>query len=321
MKKMINLVRNENMKLYHRFSTWFMICSVILLVLVVGLILKFSPLNKEVNTEWKAQLKVENQSLKQNLKHKEGMPETLVKSYEKTLKINEYRLEKDIPPVINTSLWGFVNMIASAGISLISLFTIIVAGGIVANEFSKGTIKLLLIRPYKRWKILLSKYISVTGFCLFMILILFIVSFITGGVLFGFEGVNHPYITYNSNIVKEVNMVAHVFGLYALNSVSIIMMVSLSFMISTVFRNSALSIGLAIFFTFIGGTVTNILTVLKVSWVKYILFANTNLTQYIDGVPAIEGMTLGFSVAVLVVYFLIFNTISFMGFIKRDVGI
>ena len=50
---------------------------------------------------------------------------------------------------------------AFSGYSLfIIILIIIVAGTIVSEEFNKGTIKLLLVRPYSRVKILLSKYIT-----------------------------------------------------------------------------------------------------------------------------------------------------------------
>ena len=38
--------------------------------------------------------------------------------------------------------------------SLVILLMIIASAGIVASEFSQGTIKMLLSRPVKRWKIL-----------------------------------------------------------------------------------------------------------------------------------------------------------------------
>ena len=44
---------------------------------------------------------------------------------------------------------------------LILVFGVMIAGAIVSEEYSKGTIKSLLITPYKRSKILLSKFITV----------------------------------------------------------------------------------------------------------------------------------------------------------------
>jgi ABC-2 type transport system permease protein len=58
----------------------------------------------------------------------------------------------------------------------------------------------------------------------------------------------------------------------------------------------------------------------KYSWVKYVLFANLDLRLYFDGTPLVEGMTLGFSITVLSVYFLLFNFASFLFFSRRDIA-
>ncbi len=58
---------------------------------------------------------------------------------------------------------------------------------------------------------------------------------------------------------------------------------------------------------------------LRYNWSKYILFANVNLNQYIDGEPLVKGMTMTFSIIVLIIYFVIFNVISYIGFTKRDI--
>ncbi|MBB5324649.1 ABC-type transport system involved in multi-copper enzyme maturation permease subunit [Anoxybacillus tepidamans] len=58
----------------------------------------------------------------------------------------------------------------------------------------------------------------------------------------------------------------------------------------------------------------------EIQWAKYILFANTNLAQYIDGTPLVKGMTMPFSLAVLLVYFVAFNAVTWWTFQKRDVA-
>ena len=57
----------------------------------------------------------------------------------------------------------------------------------------------------------------------------------------------------------------------------------------------------------------------KYSWVKYVLFANTDLTQYVRGVPIVAGMTMKFSLIVLTVYFVFFMATSWVFFSRRDV--
>lgn len=312
---MIKLIRNENMKLYSRISTWIMIALLLLFIIATGILTKAMTKNIS-NSNWKDDLQKQSDSLKTEMTQLPDI-KSAKDQYTKIIKINDYRIEHNIAPASDNSLWGFVS--SAAGIvSLISLFTIIIGAGMVASEFSEGTIKLLLIRPSKRWKILLSKYISTLLSTLFMLVILFVFSFIMGSILFGFNGVSEPYLNYFNGNITEVSMIRHIFSLYGYNCVDLIMMATLAFMISTAFRNSSLAIGLSIFLMFTGGTLVQFLS--RYNWTKYILFANTNLSVYNDGTPLVKGMTLGFSIAVLIVYFVIFNAISWIGFTKRDVA-
>lgn len=312
---MINLVRNENMKLSHSISTWIMMGILILIIVVVGLISRFVGTQAPA-TDWKADVSMQNKSMQESLEQP-GIPKIATNNIKKEIQNNEYRIENNIEPIKDNSLWGFVEN-SSAIIFLISLFAIILGGKIVANEFSEGTIKLLLIRPSNRWKILLSKYISVIGQTLLMLLVLFVVSFLLGGILFSFKGASTPFLTNVSGEITEVNMISHIVQLYGLQCVNLLMMVTLAFMISSVFRNSAMAIGIGVFLLTIGNVIT-IYLITNFNWAKYILFANTDLNQYINGEPLVEGMTMTFSIIVLLVYFIIFNTISYLGFTKRDI--
>ncbi|MFL6556648.1 MAG: ABC transporter permease, partial [Bacillus sp. (in: firmicutes)] len=82
---------------------------------------------------------------------------------------------------------------------------------------------------------------------------------------------------------------------------------------------SSLAIGLSLFLLFTGAQFTLLLS-LKFSWAKYILFANTNLMQYVEGAPMVEGMSMSFSVLMLLLYFALFQSLAFIVFKKRDVA-
>lgn len=312
---MINLVRNENMKLAHSISTWIMMGILILIIVIVGLVSRFAG-TQAPKSDWKTNVTTQNQDIKQSLTQ-QGIPKAEKDRRTKLLQTNEYSLSHNIEPIQGNSLWGFVGGIAGNLISLIALFAIVMGGGIVANEFSGGTIKLLLIRPSKRWKILLSKYIAVIGYTFLMLLVLLVVSVLLGGTLFSFKGAGTPYLENSNGNITEVSMIIHIVQFYGLQCVSLIMMVTLAFMISTVFRNSAMAIGIGVFLLTVGNVITMLL--LKYSWAKYILFANTDLNQYINGEPLVKGMTMTFSIIVLIAYFIIFNVISYLGFTKRDI--
>lgn len=236
-----------------------------------------------------------------------------------TVDRNNVYLEADIQPS-GYGAWQFVA--ENAGLlSIVSLLTIIVAAGIVAHEFRWGTIKLLLIRPISRTKILLSKYISVLLFALFTLLFVFIVGWIVGAILFGIDGANPHmliYDYYNNDGYRLVSVFNEIFSGYGYGLVDLVMMSTFAFMISAVFRNSSLAIGVAIFLMMGGSMIVGIFA--DKPFAKYILFANTDLKQYADGHVMIEGMTLGFSIIALIVYYLIFLLLSWAVFTKRDVA-
>jgi ABC-2 type transport system permease protein len=303
------------MKLFQSISTKIMIGILVLIIVAVGLLVRFTG-NNATESNWKAEVSSQNQEYKKNIEMP-GQPQMSKDAFAQLIQTNEYRLQNDIPPIQDKSLWGFVEGAATGLVSLIALFAIIMGGRIVANEFSEGTIKLLLIRPSKRWKILVSKYISVMGHTLLMLVILLVVSILVGGILFGFKGVSQPFLTNANGKISEVNMLAHIIQLCGLKCISLVMMVTLAFMISTVARNSGMAIGIGVFLLTIGNVITVLLS--RYNWSKYILFANTDLNQYINGKPIVEGMTMTFSIIVLIVYFVGFNVISYVGFTKRDI--
>ncbi len=210
---------------------------------------------------------------------------------------------------------GFINTLAFASNAasltfLVFIFSVVIAADIVAGEFTWGTIKLLLIRPASRSKILASKYIAVLLFVLTLLVVHFISAYFTGLLLFGVGGQVGEGVTMG-NIVRT----------YLLHAVNIVMAVTLAFMISAVFRSSSLAIGLSIFLLWTKDGIVAALVSLKYEWVKYFVFANTDLTPYIvGGKPLLPGMTLGFSVTVLVLYWLLFYGISWLLFTKRDVA-
>lgn len=195
-------------------------------------------------------------------------------------------------------------------ISLVTIFAVIVAGDIVASEFTWGTIKLLLIRPVSRGKILWAKYVTVVLFIVMLLLLMLIASYFSGLLLFGVSG-----------RVGEDASLSAILSVYGLKAVDILMTASMAFMISTVFRSSSLAIGLSIFLMLTSNTIIFALTQLKYEWAKYLLFTNTNLITYLSGGrPPFAGMTIGFSVSVLIVYWIVFYAVSWFIFTKRDVS-
>lgn len=295
---------------------YIMIGLVFILICGFGAIAKYEESRSPVIGDWKQQSAANVAQMKQQSENEQN---TLLKQFfTRVIAIEEYRLANDIPPDTKATVSTFIKD-AIPFITFAGLFAIIVGAGAIANEFSWGTIKLLLIRPISRSKILLAKYVSVLMVGLFMVLVVFISAALVGLVLFGIGEGSGVHLAYNDGAVKEIPIILYLLKMYFYASISIFMLATMAFMISAVFRNSPLAIGISIFLLFAGSSVTNLLAG-KYTWVKYSLFANTDLSQYSDGVPLVEGMTMGFSIAVLLIYFAIFHLFAFLVFTKRDVA-
>lgn len=185
------------------------------------------------------------------------------------------------------------------------LLTVIVAAGIVASEFSQGTIKMLLTRPVKRWKILLSKFLTVNLFSMFLMLIGYVVYILLALLLFKSEAGMAGSVWSDS-----LYMLLLSFG-------NVFVTATFAFTIGSVFRSSSLAIGLSLFIYFTGSTISALLSRYEVA--KYLLFTHMDLTQFETGYMLVEDLTMPFSLAVLAVYIVIFLVISYTTFVKRDV--
>jgi ABC-2 type transport system permease protein len=309
-------VLNENMKIYRRMRTWIIVGLMVALMLFINIIEWHSDGKKAQGEGWKTNLQQEKER-RTELLNKPDLEEASRTFNLQRIALIDYHLEHNIHTAEGT-LWDEVN--GSAGlVLLITVFTIIIAGDSLAGEFASGTIKLLLIRPANRVKILISKYISVLLFGILLLLTLFVVSFSVNGILYGFGYMDLPLVRVNAEgIIVEQNMLLNLWKTYLLNGISTILYVTMAFMISSAFRSSTMAIGFSIGTLFAGNVFLDALH--RFNWSKYLLFANTDLTQYLKEQPYQDGMTLAFSISVLVVYFLVFNLISWLLFTRRDVA-
>ncbi|MGG1637074.1 ABC transporter permease [Paenibacillus sp. NRS-1760] len=218
----------------------------------------------------------------------------------------------------DASMWDVAFMESSILFLLVTIFTVVIAAGGVAEEFTSGTIKLLLIRPWSRSKILLSKYISIMIFALLLAIVLFAVTIFVNWICFGINASPDIKPTFVGD--EGTNPFSYMLKYYGLTLISLVVTVTLAFMLSTVFRSSGLAIGMALFLLLGVNSFIGLVAMLDYKWIDYLLFIHLNLTQYLDGNPMREGMTLGFSLVVLGVYYALFIAITWYTFKKRDVA-
>lgn len=269
------------------------------------------------HSNWEQRLEQQNMNLQQQVSENQEMDADYSAFLTEQIKMNEYYLEHGINPY-KQSLWSYVSS-SSNLIMLVTILTVIIAADMIAAEFSWGTIKLLLVGPASRSKIMLSKYIATLEFALLLLIICFAASFAAGGILAGFDGLTQPQLSIVDGAVHEGSMIINTLQTYGFSVVSLLMYVTMAFMISSAFRSSSMAIAFSLLFMLVGNTLSALLS--GYSWVKYLLFSNIDLTQYLDGAtPLRPEMTLSFSILMLVAYYVVFQFVAWLLFTKRDVA-
>ena len=158
------------------------------------------------------------------------------------LSVAYYAVMNNIPPEgIDTATKQNLrdNIISAA--DFVMIFSVVLSGTIVASEFSSGTARLLLIRPKKRWKILLSKLACVL---LFHIALIGAASILLTGVGIIFDGVGDVFandLFYINGSVVELPSIIKTLGVIALATVQALPIISLSFLLSVLTKKSVLS--------------------------------------------------------------------------------
>ncbi|WP_414055621.1 ABC transporter permease [Macrococcus equi] len=313
MLKFYHLVSNELMKIFAKKMIWSIVLVMLVSLVCVAMLTESSKVidtKTTYNKHWKEQLIKQNQKL---AKDKKSNPATIKRSIEK----NNYYLKHNIKPH-HYQAGDFVidNAFLTA---LISLITIVVAGGSIANEFTYGTIKQLLIRPVSRTVILASKYVAMIIFSLVMMFILVLMTYIVGLIFFGTTSINPELLFERPDKFSSNSLMIEIGLIYGLKLLHVITLGTFGFMISSILRNSGLAIGLSMFIMFLGSTVSAFITQYK--WSKYLLFTNSDMSRYFHFIgPFRDDMTFSFSLTVTVIYLAIFLLLAWIAFVKRDIN-
>ena len=269
--------------------------------------------SEEIDYDWKVDVQGELAHTQDRLAS-EDLSKVERKELEGNEKVLEYRLAESIEPLERPSRESMM-MDTSGFASVVLLFTVIVAAGIVAAEFSQGTIKMLLSRPVKRWKILTSKFITVNLFGALLILIGYLLT--VGFAYLLFQTGDGQVLSWNGQEVVEASILGKSLYMLVLSFGSVFITSTFAFMIGVVFRSSSMAIGLSLFLYFTGTSIVMLLA--RFEFAKYLVFTHMDLTQFETGYKLIEDITLPFSLAVIFVYIVVFLVTSYWTFIKRDV--
>lgn len=235
---------------------------------------------------------------------------------------SKYALENDKDIFNEANARGILLNTFSEYELFIIITVVLIAGAIVSEEFNKGTIKLLLVRPYSRAKILFAKYVVVLLTVVFIMVAILIMQFIIGGIFFGFDSLSIPAVEYNhnTNSIVETNVLVSVI-LTGLAKLPIYILIgTLAFALSTLFTNTAVAITVSLLGYMASSMVNQFAYYYNLEWLKYFVTPNWDFTQFLNGkLPLMEGLNIPFSIIICLIYFAIMMIPTFIVFKKKNI--
>ena len=255
-----------------------------------------------------------------------------LKSFENDIKIAQERLSTNTPPIAYNSFLGMLEQAASS-LSLITVLMVVYSANLFASEYGSGTIKMLLITPHKRKKIFWAKSRLLLELALISMGIVFIISFIFNGLFTGFKGIGAMQILYVFGNIIRLPYLLYIIVCYLILMLPVIAYGALALMLSVVTRKSAASIAVTLLLLFTSDLLIMLMTLpvggAVLPGTKFLIFANTSLQYYLPSAQVAYGemfyrtvdetMTLGFSVAILLIYIICFIWTARDSFCRRDV--
>lgn len=198
------------------------------------------------------------------------------------IEIAKYRIENDIPKDIYKNVWWFFNDSSFSVISLLVIAGIVwIGSSAVASEYQKHTIRPMLLLPYRRFRILLSKYIAtgIAGALLYGLV--FILGLLSGLILHGVEGMNSQVVLYFGGNLVTMNMSLYSLLIILLKAVEILFYAAVTVFLAVCTKNVAAT-------CIVGGALgvfgVPILSFMAgyYPFIRYLPFLNVNFRRYLD---------------------------------------
>lgn len=202
------------------------------------------------------------------------------------------------------------------------ILILIVSSSIICDEFKDGTIKLLLIKPYSRGKILLSKYLTAIIVLFISILLLILMQLTIGGFFFSFSSLKIPVVIYDFNKSKLVEY--SVFWYMIIRVLAKIpfffLLITISSWLSVLSNNIIISMTLPLMLYMFNSTFIHLARQYQLEWMKYLVNINWNLENYLFGnLSELSFLNVKFSILILLGYFSVLLILTFTIFQKKNI--
>jgi len=324
---LLALVQNEVVKIWkkRRFAVIVLILLILIPVFVYAQMKVVQNSLDKFKSDWRAELQTRITDNTRSL-GSDRIPEEWKQWRRALVQQLQYYLDHDINPNTPDAVTFTRGFMDNAVAMFIPLMVLAVASDLVSGERSTGTIKMLLTRPVRRWRILLAKWIALMLYVSLIIVVTTVLCYLISGLAFGYQGWGSPIFVgfevrgdhVDTSTVHAVTQAEYLLMQTGLIWFACMTVANLALMVSVLVRSTAAS-----FVTMMAAVIAGaILTNMASSWksAKYLFNVNLQLTTYLQGTPPpIEGMTLGFSLAVLGIWGLAGLVVSFVVFTRQDI--
>ena len=244
---------------------------------------------------------------------------------EKNYKLLKYRIDNKL--ITNDESYGnsysSLNMFKGAFTSIsfiIVLCVIIISSSILTEEFNKGTIKQLFIRPYTRSKILTSKVLAIFITVLLFILVNALSGVIISAIVNGsIKTLADPILVYSfiSHEVIKMNVLSYSLLTFLTLLPEYLMLTFVTLLVGALTTNGASSI--------VGGIGLYIVSSIfeayaSIKWVSFVPTMNWNLSGFLfGGISEYQYVTLGKSIVIDVITIAALVIGTYIVFDKKEI--
>lgn len=249
----------------------------------------------------------------------------------KRIEIAEYRLEYNITKDYEKNIWWFFADNSFNWVFRFIILTVVLVGVFnVASEYNNKTINMWLVSPYKRWKVLTSKYLAILIYGLEILGIVLVMGLLSGIIIHGFDRISSQTILYGVNGPYVISTALYSVIIVLLKLVELIFSIALAFMIAVLLKSVSFA------------TITSIITIFLVSpvvlyagkmsrLINYLPFNHLDFRKFLDYgtvLPqinndfqsiVIQGFTPVIAALIVGAYIALFMAITYGVFCKRDV--
>lgn len=317
------LILIELKKIFHKKSIYVIYILILIFVILNNILIlqdksKNNYLNEakyqyQKNLELKESYKNKKLSYNEKLKYQTILENMELNKYiiDNNKNINDY---KTLNYQLKTTLEDYEIFII--------IIILITSSTIISNELKEGTIKLLLIKPYTRNQILLSKYLSMIIVMVLSIIYLYLTQLLIGGFYLGFSSLQEKVVIYNFQLstIMCYNIFGYTFLRILLKLPMLILLSTLSFLISIITSNNILSLTISLIVYIFSASIKSLAINYNLKIMKYLLTMNWNINEYLFGkLSEYKYLNLTTSIIICIIYYIFLLVLSFIIFNKKDI--